>query len=421
MNSLQRLSSGSPDDAPSIEAGSGLLRLDGVRVAAVTGTRASRAGDGVAAALAAAVLTGDSSGLRARAGTVSVVADATVGSPAPTGSERTIGVDMTNWSVVVDEAWVVKVVSDWNGADRAGRLLARLAERASTVIPRFVGRVDWTLPGRGTSTVALVSEAVAGAADGWTWAVDDLLSLIDGGQEPEWPTQLGALAAALHRDLLLPVAADGPPASAPSGASTGFALRERANGALDAALSAMTGAVGIRLGNREASLRAAIASLPDFPDAEQFEGHGDLHVGQILRSEDGRLWVIDFDGDPQLSAQQRERADFAARDLAHLLTSVDLVGSIVRRRRPGSDERVLAWARSARTALVAAYRADSTHPLDERLLPGFEAEQLVRELLYAQRYLPRWEYAADAAITARYSPDPDSPEDPWTPPVFSTT
>jgi maltokinase len=404
-------------DAPSLAAGSGALLLDGARILAVSGDRVASAGDGVAAALAAAVLSGSPGGLRALAGSATVVADARGGAQAAAGVERAIAVDMTNWSVVVDEAWVVKVVSEWNGADRAARLLGALSARGSTVVPRFLGRVDWTLPDRGTSTVALVSEAVAGASDGWTWAVDDLLALIDDGVAPGWPAQLGSLAARLHADL----AGAGTTADAAADAATGTALRHRATLALDAALSAVTGAAGIRLANRAPQLRAAITSLPDSPAAPLFEGHGDLHVGQILRAADGGLWVIDFDGDPQLGAEERERPDYAARDLAHLLTSVDLVGSIVRRRRPGSDARVLTWASEARGALLDAYRAGSAHPFDERLLPGFEAEQLVRELLYAHGYLPRWEYAPDAALSARYSPAPDTTEDPWTPPVFSTT
>jgi maltokinase len=402
-----------PASGPTLRAGGGALRVDGTRVAALTSAGPAGAGDGVATALVAAVLSGDAAGLTASAGTVRVVAESGPVLPGP-GAERAIAVDMTNWSVLVDDAHVVKVVAEWNGADRAARLLSTLAARGSDTIPKFLGRVEWALPGLGTSAVALVSEAVAGADDGWTWAVDDVLAMLDGGPEPLWPAQLGALAARLHRDL-----AGGDAAAAPHGSGEG--LRDRANGALDAARAAVTGAAGIRLANREHALRSAIASLPDAPGAPLFEIHGDLHVGQVLRSADGRLWVIDFDGDPQLPAAVRDRPDFAARDLAHLLVSLDLVVSIARRRRPGCEERALPWARSARAALLAAYRADSAHPLDERLLPGFEAEQLVRELLYARRYLPRWEYAADAAISSRYSPATDTSEDPWTPPVFSTT
>jgi len=401
-----------PASGPTLRAGGGALRVDGTRVAALTSAGPAGAGDGVAAALVAAVLSGDAAGLTASAGTVRVVAESGPVLPGP-GAERAIAVDMTNWSVLVDDAHVVKVVAEWNGADRAARLLSTLAARESDTIPKFLGRVEWALPGLGASAVALVSEAVAGADDGWTWAVDDVLAMLDGGPEPLWPAQLGALTARLHRDLA------GGDAAAPDGSGEG--LRDRANGALDAARAAVTGAAGIRLANREHALRSAIASLPDAPEAPLFEIHGDLHVGQVLRSADGRLWVIDFDGDPQLPAAARDRPDFAARDLAHLLVSLDLVVSIARRRRPGCEERALPWARSARAALLAAYRADAAHPLDERLLPGFEAEQLVRELLYARRYLPRWEYAADAAISSRYSPAPDSSEDPWTPPVFSTT
>jgi len=54
-------------------------------------------------------------------------------------------------------------------------------------------------------------------------------------------------------------------------------------------------------------------------------------------------------------------------------------------------------------------------------LPGFEAEQLAAELHDADRFLPPWRYAPDAAITLRYASTNETPEDPWTPPPFEPT
>ena len=99
----------------------------------------------------------------------------------PTRVERGITVDQTNTSVIVDDRLVVKLVGRWAAADRAGRLLERLAAAGSDDVDRLRGRVEWRHPLLGTSTLAIVTEYLPGAEDGWTWAVDDVVALLDGG------------------------------------------------------------------------------------------------------------------------------------------------------------------------------------------------------------------------------------------------
>jgi predicted trehalose synthase len=368
--------------------GDGRVLVDGV---------APTAGDGVALALARLV-----------------VADL-----APDARERAITVDQTNTSVILDDRLVVKLVGRWQAADRAGRLLETLAAARSDDVDRLRGRVEWEHPRLGTSTVAIVTEYLPDAEDGWTWAVDDVVGLLDGGPEPDWPALLGERVARIH-DVLGAVAV-------PSGADAASARLERAADALTRAVAATDGPTGARLANRRASLERDIRSLEGSAPGLEFPIHGDLHVGQVLASPepDGarRYTIIDFDGDPQLAASDRERADAAARDVAHLLVSLDLVAAVAQKRRRGADPRAFDWADRARADLLAAYRAHLARPelLDEALLAGFEAEQLVAELHYADRFLPAWRYAPDAAITHRHASSNDHPEDPWTPPPFAPT
>lgn len=129
--------------------------------------------------------------------------------------------------------------------------------------------------------------------------------------------------------------------------------------------------------------------------------------------------MIDFDGDPQLAVDEREAPDAAARDIAHMLVSFDLVAAVVQKRMQRADARAFAWSDRARRDFLDAYRAHVPNGelLDEALLPGFEAEQLVAELRYADRFLPAWIYAPDAAITHRHPSTNEHPEEPWTPPL----
>ena len=367
---------------------SGTVLVDGREVAA---------GDGVARRLAGLVVEG-------------VPDDA---------EERAIAVDQTNTSVIVDGRLVVKLVGGWAAADRAGHLLERLAEAGSTDTARLHGRVEWRHPRLGTSTLAIVTEYLPGAEDGWTWAVDDVVAHLRGGPAPEWPALLGRRVAHIH-DVL------GAEAS-PAGTDAAEARFARASDALARALGAAEGAVGARLRNRSDALERDIRSLDGTEAGLEFPIHGDLHVGQVLASPDGlggrRYTIIDFDGDPQLEASDRERPDAAARDVAHLLVSFDLVAAVAQKRLRRADPAAFAWADRARAELLEAYvdELDRRELFDAALLPGFEAEQLVAELHYADRFLPAWRYAPDAAITHRHPSSNDHPEEPWTPPPFEPT
>ena len=335
--------------------------------------------------------------------------------------EQGIAVDQTNTSVIVDGRLVVKVVGRWAAADRAGDLLERLAAAGSDDVARLHGRVGWRHPLLGDGTLAIVTEYLPGAEDGWTWAVDDVVAALRGAPDPDWPSLLGARVARIH-DVL---GAD----AVPSGPDAAAARRARADAALAGAVAAAEGQTGARLRNRRAALERGIRSLDGTAPGLEFPIHGDLHVGQVLASPDDaapggrRYTVIDFDGDPQLDAADRERADAAARDVAHLLVSLDLVAAVAQKRLRRADAAAWAWADRARRDLLAAYRAElvRTELFDAALLPGFEAEQLAAELHYADRFLPAWRFAPDAAITHRYPSTNDHPEDPWTPPPFEPT
>jgi maltokinase len=255
--------------------------------------------------------------------------------------------------------------------------------------------------------------------------VDDVLAFAAGGLEPEWPVALGQLTAELHRALVS--SADN---STPR--PTGANLRARAEAVLEQALAVTHGDAGVRLRGRAQHLRDTFARIPDDVSGPVFDIHGDLHVGQILRAPESsgasgipRYWVLDFDGDPQLSDIERDQPDFSVRDVAHLLCSVDLVAAVVLKHLGVVSSDVRDWARRANAQLLDSYRsalaaATLGEIFDERLIDGFVAEQLLRELLYADRFLPRWQYAPDAALTFRY-PSTDPEEKPWTPPAFTTT
>ena len=313
----------------------------------------------------------------------------------PAASERAIEADQTNASVVVGERVIVKWFRRVGpGPSRAARLLAHLDAVGFRGIPRPLGTITWRTPAGVAVALAQGDAWLPAARDGWEWAVERLER---GGPSPAVTgRELGGLAAALHRALATPspilpdpVAHARPDAPAHR--------RAAALATLDEALALTDGADGVVLRAAEPGIRAALDAVAGEAPTRVQPVHGDLHVGQVLEWAGG-LAVIDFDGNPALGDEANPLLQPVERDVAQLLTSLDHVGRIVERRRgAGPDAGVAEWIHVARDAFLAAYG-----PVDPAMLEAFEAEQELRELVYAAGFLPRWRYAPLATLRARY-------------------
>jgi maltokinase len=323
----------------------------------------------------------------------------------PMASERAIGVDQTNDSVVVGERVIVK----WfrrTGPEpaRATTLLAHLAQVAFTEIPTPLGALVWRSPSDVELTIAQGDVYLPGARDGWDWCVERLERHVTHGPtpcpgdcEPWIGRPLGQLAARLHAALLRPSSVIPDPA-ATAGASDVRRWHASAVSTLDEALR-LTEADPVGrdlLASIGARIRVDIDSLPEDRPIPIQPVHGDLHVGQVLEWSAG-LAVIDFDGNPALPTASNVLRQPVERDIAQMISSLDHVGRIVDQRTSGArNTTVEEWVARTRTEFLAEVDADPV------LLTAFEVEQECRELVYAARYLPRWRYAPLAALRARY-------------------
>ena len=110
-------------------------------------------------------------------------------------------------------------------------------------------------------------------------------------------------------------------------------------------------------------------------------------MGQVLRTPDGSLHVIDFDGNPTRPAMLRAAASSVARDIAGMLMALENVAHVVRHHAPEVDPAAAeAWTLEVQDEFSAAYveaLGDRRDLFDEALLPAFEWEQLCREFVYA--------------------------------------
>ena len=381
---------------------------------ATGGWRRALPGDGVAAALVAALADGGGplhGGFRLEV----VDAAAAAAKPAP-AAERAVGVDQTNESVVVGERLAVKWLLHPDPArERGPRLLRHLVAAGFREVPRLVGLLTWAPdPGAPSMTVALIDVWLPDARDGWDWCTDAVLAhahpthRCDGACPAGFAAALGALMARLHVALATPTAVIPDPVTV-AGATAVAGWASTAHRALADALALTTAddpAAGADLAGVAGMLEARLARLATIERTKVQPIHGDLHVGQVLRGSHG-LAVIDLDGNPTAEAASLQAPAPAARDVAGMQCSLDHVGRIAIRR--GAPPAVVdAWIAEAQTALLKAYRAALDEAgrsalLDQRLLEPFRVEQECRELIYAARFLPRWRYAPMAAIRAMVS------------------
>jgi maltokinase len=302
----------------------------------------------------------------------------TVVTPVGAG-ERPIGLDQSNTSYVVGEQLVVKLYRRiWPGVHPEVELGRYLTETARLdCVPAYAGSLHWR-----DHAVALVQEYVPGA-DGWAWGTD---AVIDGDVADI--ARLGAESARLHAALR----AHGTRAATPADR---HGWRTQAEAQLERALQIVPADVAAELRDDRPRILAELAAL-ESPDAAVVlqRVHGDFHIGQVLRTDAGRLVVVDLEGEPTKPVAERSRPGPALRDVAAMLRSFDHIGRYVEHdRRPGDTAAIEDWIARARAAFLAGYG-----PVDEGLLRALEVEKETYEFIYAAAFLPDWMYAPVAGM-----------------------
>ncbi|MCE6961513.1 maltose alpha-D-glucosyltransferase [Cereibacter sphaeroides] len=357
-----------------------------------------------------------------------------LGQIAEPGEPRYLGAEQSNISIAFSDRLILKLYRRLQPGEQPDVEVARfLTEEAGfTHTPRFLG-VACLRPQDGPPTVLASAFAyVANMGDAWRAVLDALVR--DLSEHGAWSTTetpaaasdvfsfpltiaglLGQRTAELHRafatptedpafqlEPLTPEIQGGWARGAADEARAMLRVLERQLGTLADETRPLAEAV---LSRREVLLERLRRIEDGTPSGALSRIHGDYHLGQVLLAQDD-VAIIDFEGEPRRSLDERRRKSSPLRDVAGMLRSFDYAaaGALLRHSEsfgPAAElalQRAEDWRRMARAEFLAAYEAGTVDlpslPADLKhraaLLDLFLVQKAVYETSYELGSRPAW-------------------------------
>jgi maltokinase len=304
--------------------------------------------------------------------------------------------EQSNSSVAYGEDALMKVFRKITpGVNPDIEILEALTRAESPNVAALYGWLDADDP-RGSNgepvQLAMLQQFLRTATDGWDLALASVRSLYadaevqadeSGGDFAGEATRLGEALREVHDALRVHF---------PTGSGTTAGLAAAMTARLDAAVAAVPDLAGYADGLQE--LFGEVAGLGTL-DVQRI--HGDLHLGQTLRTSVG--WkIVDFEGEPAKPLAERRLPDSPWRDVAGMLRSFDYAPRVVERSLGTADEadaaridsRAAEWAERNKTHFLLAYADGELSDPERTLLSAYVADKAVYETVYETRNRPSW-------------------------------
>ena len=374
---------------------------------------------------------------------------------------RWLAAEQSNSSLIIEDAVVLKLVrrlvSGIHPEAEISRHLTKIGYANTAPLYGEVVRID---PAGVPHTLCILQGFIDNQGDAWNWAldylrrtIDDLALAVDADDavpDPEKEAQAidgyRAMAGIIGRRLgELHVALAAPsddPAFAPEPATPEQirAWTEGTQSMLATALDLLaqrvdqltddTKELAQSLLDRRDALTAAVAKLvPSDAGALRTRIHGDFHLGQVLVAQ-GDAYLIDFEGEPARSLDERRQKSSPMRDVAGLLRSYSYASAAAQSTTESAPQQTADRKRAlfdrfrvyAAESFLGEYRAAvaaAAQPLvapasEQGLLDLFLIEKAAYEIRYEAANRPTWlslPVRGLAALASRMLGDTGTPHD----------
>ncbi|MFL5761606.1 MAG: hypothetical protein ACJ789_17975 [Thermomicrobiales bacterium] len=334
--------------------------------------------------------------------------------------------EQSNSSIIFGDQVIVKFFrkmrSGMNPDVEIGRFLTEEAHFADT--PATLGEFRVDLPSGEDVSFGVAQQFVASIADGWEYALNTLRGLeINASDYAEhvnsWLEEarsLGEITAELHIELSGATAnsdfAPEPIETADTDAWSSdleTALRDVRDRIKRAPMGETENATLVRAFE---SATSTLASRADgftlLEGCSKIRIHGDYHLGQTLRTIDDRWVMLDFEGEPARTIEERRAKSSALKDVAGMLRSFSYAHGMTERSTERQNSALLArWEKETRKAFLAGYLSRA-RPGVARFLPktdedvrealiAWELHKALYEILYELDNRPDWVWLPLAA------------------------
>nr|WP_306886808.1 maltose alpha-D-glucosyltransferase [Amorphus orientalis] len=355
------------------------------------------------------------------------------------GAPRPLGVEQSNVSIVFDDALILKFYRRLRTGVQpdveVAQFLTETGGYANT--PAFLGCIDHVNEDGELTTLAAAFAFVRNQGDAWEVLTEALARDIDGfetnyaaaaeaigedadGGDPfPYPLMIGELlgrrTAELHRAFASPTddaAFRVDPITADDVTAWSKEAADDLDGMLDRlktnrkTLPEADRAIAEEILAARKALKARVKAPRTFtPSGGQSRIHGDYHLGQILMVKND-IMIIDFEGEPRRSLEQRRSKSSPLRDVAGLVRSIDYAAAAVLEPHGGPSQsiqdgavaRALEWRDLTTRQVLATYEEViancATHPEDadfaRALLDMFIIQKASYEVAYELANRPSW-------------------------------